>query len=347
MRSLLRPLTWLVFAALAFSCHSAAYAQTTRDSTFCQKCIPVTVLKADSAQKLVPVSVWQYHLDSTQVSVLVPVTQYSSSSTTTYRDSVIKVAVVVPPVQPPVDTAKPPVTPPSTGYAPPSIYSCSFEAGAACSGMDPFSSAASVFPVAAVTGQKYSAGMNWPSGSGASSRGWLIYPGKQFTEVWVRFGMWFQGTYQGSGATGMKIMRLYGHPNGNDAYLASFGLDSGNQWLWDFGASDDPNRSSNRHPTLPRPGLAGWAFGTWHWIEWHYKGVTGQKATIEIYFDGAAMPAYSASSDFAAPATVGNYFEIYSTINGPFTGPFSYRFDDVAYSTTRIGLPAGAKIGTP
>jgi hypothetical protein len=99
---------------------------------------------------------------------------------------------------------------------------------------------------------------------------------------------------------------------------------------------------------VPAPGKNnGWNFGEWHWLEWHYVGHVGQKATIEIYFDGEASPRYTATSDFTVSAQVGRYFEIYSTINGPFNGPLSYKFDEIAYSTQRIGLPAGAKIGVP
>lgn len=249
---------------------------------------------------------------------------------------------VPPVVVPPVDTP-PPVTPPSGPYAPPSIINWTFEDGK--SPATPFGSAIPVVKGdAATTDGQYSAYSNWPSGSGSEvSPGWIFYGAnvnaRPLTDVWSRWAVKFYNAYTGSGATGQKVNRIY--DEGGNKYISSLGrVHDG--FIYDFGNTAFQPHLNN----IPAPGSAGFAYGTWHWFELHFWR-SGSHWMVDIYFDGEAKPRHSFTDPATSSGSFGGYYEIFTTLNGPFNGPYGFKVDDVAYSVSRIGLPKTAKIGVP
>jgi hypothetical protein len=188
---------------------------------------------------------------------------------------------------------------------------------------------------AAVTGEQWSAAYTQGPNSedaGAGDR-WPPSGQRSDRDVWTRMALkWDQ--YPNPGIAFQKIHRLWGS---DGSLVGSFGLaphdDGSAHFIWDFGMNGQQQWVAN----APAP-------GTWHWYEFHFTYPSGGKPAVEIYMDGKSV--YRQTSTLSGGPALGVYY-FYGTLNGGNQRTVTFKYDDVAVGPSRLGLPAGAKIGVP
>jgi hypothetical protein len=309
MKALLRPLTWLLFAALAFACQPA-FAQSS--------CVTTSALRGLSTKTVV------YGRDSAVVYRV-----YQDSIRTRCKPTLTDTTTVAVVPAVPVDTAlAPPVVvppPPASGGG--NLATMTFESGT----FEGLSDGGGGKPIAGsiATSGCYAGSkcfdINLPASSGdqGGSGYWL---GGNYTDIWVSFALNVLKSPTSGGVETQKmlIFRNTGSaPNQFGELNQAYG---GWIWSWLFTESG-PNYPVNGLPAPTTPG--------WHRYKVHFR--CGPPASLAIGVDGKENVWTKQTAGAGCPATP-TAITFGGTLNAN-SGASHFQFDNIKIGTMDPGWP--------
>jgi hypothetical protein len=306
MKALLRPLTWLVFAVLAFACQPA-FAQSS--------CVTTSAVRGLSTKTVV------YGRDSAVAYRVIQDSIRTRCKPTLTDTTTVGVVPAVP-----VDTAPTPVVPPATGSG--NLATMTFESGT-------FEGLTDGGGGAPVNGKIVSSGcyagskcfdVSLPASLSDQGGSGYWASGTRYSDLWVSFSLNILASPTSGGVETQKMLifrDLGSAPNQFGEWNQAYG---GWIWSWLFTESG-PNYPVGGLPAPTTPG--------WHRYKVHLH--CAAPATVTFGVDGKESVA-SLTTKGAACAHLPNTVTFGGTLNAG-SGASHFQFDNIKIGTTDPGWP--------